>query len=124
MCLNHAFPGAGRLSRRRVLALLAALTASTLARARAAEAAGPYDGPIVDAHGHLKQGFGPDPTGLLALHDRTGIQGALLFGDPWPIATAMRDLAPGRIVPFLAEGYANALHRDSSYVNPAGLEQL
>lgn len=124
MCLHHAFPGVGRLPRRRLLALLAALTASTLARARAAEAAGPYAGPVVDAHGHLKEGFGPDPSALLALHDRAGIQGALLFGEPWSIATATRDLAPGRIVPLLAEGYANALHRDSSYVNAAGLEQL
>jgi hypothetical protein len=28
------------------------------------------------------------------------------------------------VVPFLAEGYANAVHPDSSYVNPAGLEGL
>jgi hypothetical protein len=34
MCLHHAFPGAGRLPRRRLFALLAALAASTLARAR------------------------------------------------------------------------------------------
>ena len=81
-------------------------------------------------YGHLAEtgrvpDLGPeDQAGLLALHDRAGIQGALLFGEPWPIATATRDLAPGRIVPFLAEGYANALHRDSSYMNAAGLEQL
>ena len=124
MCLHRALSGVGRLPRRRALTVLAALAASALVRARAAEAAGPYDGPIVDAHAHLTEGFGPDPAGLLALHDRVGIQGALLFGEPWPIATAARDLAPGRIVPLLAEGYANALHRDSSYVNPAGLEHL
>ena len=113
MCLHHALSGAARLPRRRALTVLAALAASALVRARAAEAAGPYVGPVVDAHAHLKEGFGPDPAGLLALHDRVGIQGALLFGEPWPIATATRDLAPGRIVPFLAEGYANAIHRDS-----------
>jgi predicted TIM-barrel fold metal-dependent hydrolase len=28
------------------------------------------------------------------------------------------------VVPFLAEGYANAVHPHSSYVNPSGLEQL
>src|SRR5919202_1175947 len=39
-------------------------------------------------------------------------------------AAAARDLAPDRIVPFLAEGYANALHPDSSYVHPAGLDEL
>ena len=93
-------------------------------RARAAEAAGPYTGPLIDAHAHLKEGFGPDPAGLLALHDQIGVQGALLFGEPWPIATATRDLAPGRIVPILAEGYANALHPDSSYRNPDGLDAL
>ena len=124
MCQIHARLATGRLSRRRLTTLLAALAASALVRARAVEAAGPYAGPIVDAHAHLKTGYGPDPAGLLALHDRVGIQGALLFGEPWSVATAARDLAPDRIVPMLAEGYANALHRDSSYVNPAGLEQL
>jgi predicted TIM-barrel fold metal-dependent hydrolase len=124
MCLQHARSRTGRLPRRRTLTILAALAATGLVRARAAEAAGPYAGPVVDAHAHLKEGLGPDPAGLLTLHDRVGIRGALLFGEPWPIATAARDLAPGRIVPLLAEGYANALHPDSSYVNPAGLEQL
>jgi hypothetical protein len=124
MCLHHALPGTGPISRRRALGVLTALAVSALARVRAAEAAGPYAGPFVDAHAHLKDGFGPGPAGLLGLHDRVGVQGALLFGDPWPIATATRDLAPARIVPLLAEGYANALHPDSSYVHPAGLEQL
>src|SRR4051794_21292198 len=114
----------GRLSRRRLVSLLGVLAASALARTRAAEAAGSYDGPLIDAHAHLKDGVGPDPAGLLALHDRIGVQGAFLFGEPWPTATAGRDLAPGRIVPFLAEGYANALHPDSSYVHPDGLEQV
>lgn len=115
---------ARRLPRRKALAVLGVLAASALARARAAEAAGPYDGPLVDAHAHLKEGYGPDPAGLLALHDAAGIRGALLFGEPWSSATAARDLAPNRIVPYLAEGYANALHPDSSYMNPGGLEQL
>src|SRR5438270_7414492 len=118
MCLHHLLPAHGRLPRRRLFTLLSVLAASALARARAAEAAGPYAGPLVDAHAHLKDGFGPDPAGLLDLHDRIGVQGALLFGEPWPIATVTRDLAPGRIVPLLAEGYANALHPESSYVHP------
>src|SRR5215217_4682631 len=122
MCLDHWL--SGRLSRRRVVSLLGVLAASALARTRAAEAAGPYAGPLVDAHAHLKEGVGPDPIGLLALHDQIGVQGALLFGEPWSVATAARDLAPGRIVPLLAEGYANALHPDSSYVHPDGLEQV
>jgi hypothetical protein len=125
MCLHHLVSGAGRLSRRRMVSLLGMLAASALARTRAAEAAaGPYAGSLVDAHAHLKEGIGPDPAGLLALHDQIGVQGALLFGEPWLVATAARDLAPGRIVPLLAEGYANALHPDSSYVHPDGLEQV
>src|SRR5687767_733961 len=79
MCIYHDPPGAGRLPRWRLLALLAALTASTLVRARAAEANGPYLGPIIDAHAHMKEGIAPDPSGLLALCDRVGIQGSLLF---------------------------------------------
>ena len=112
------------LPRRAFLKLTAALLATALARARAAEAAGPYRGPLVDAHGHLKQGVGPSIDGLLALYDTVGVRSGLLFGEPWPLATAARDQAPDRIVPFLAEGYANALHPDSSYVHPRGLEQL
>ena len=124
MCLHHLLSGAERLPRRRVITLLGVLAASALVRTRAAEAAGSYAGPLVDAHAHLQDGVGPAPAGLLALHDRVGVQGALLFGNPWPIATATRDLAPGRIVPMLAEGYANALHPDSSYVHPDGLAQV
>jgi hypothetical protein len=118
MCLHHA------ISRRRAFGLLGALAATTLVRARAARAAGPYAGPLVDVHAHLKAGVGTDAVGLLDLFDGAGVHGAFLFGDPWPVATEARDLAPDRIVPFLAEGYANALHRDSSYMNLAGLEQL
>lgn len=101
-----------------------ALAATALARVRAVEAGGPYGGPLVDAHCHLKEGVGPSIEGLLALYDAAGMQGGLLFGEPWPLATAARDRAPERIVPFLAEGYADALHPDSSYRNPSGLEQL
>jgi hypothetical protein len=77
----------------------------------------------VDAHCHLSED-GPAIDDLLSLYDAAGVRGALLFGEPWPLATAARDRAPDRIVPFVAEGYADALHPDSSYANPAGLEQL
>ena len=77
----------------------------------------------MDAHCHLTEG-GPAVDDLLSLYDAAGVRGGLLFGEPWPLATAARDRAPDRIVPFLAEGYADALHPDSSYANTAGLEQL
>ena len=118
MCLHH------RLSRRRALGALSALVATALVRARAARAAGPYDGPLIDAHTHLRLADGPPIAELMALYDGAGVRGVLLFGEPWPIATGARDRYPERAVPFLAEGYANALHPDSSYVNPPGLEQL
>jgi len=122
MCLHH--PLSTRLPRRRALGIIAALATTALVRTRAAEAADLYDGPLVDAHAHLKDGVGTDAAGLLALYDAAGVRGALLFGEPWPIASAARDLAPDRFVPILAEGYANALHRDSSYVHPDGLDQV
>jgi predicted TIM-barrel fold metal-dependent hydrolase len=52
------------------------------------------------------------------------VRGAFLFSEPWAVATEARDHAPDRIVPFLAEDYADAVHPDSSYVHPEGLEQL
>jgi predicted TIM-barrel fold metal-dependent hydrolase len=118
MCLHH------RITRRRAIGTAVAAVATALVGARAVRAAGPYEGPLVDAHSHLKGGIGPTADELIRLYDGAGVRGVLLFGEPWPVATATRDLAPGRIVPLLAEGYANALHRDSSYVNAAGLEQV
>jgi predicted TIM-barrel fold metal-dependent hydrolase len=109
--------------RRALTTVLAALTAA-LVRARATTAAGPYAGPLVDAHAHLKLGVGPSIDELIRLYDAAGVRGALLFGEPWPLATEARDRYSARIVPFLAEGYAAALHPDSSYANPPGLEQL
>src|SRR4051812_6343179 len=97
MCLHHAL--SRRLPRRRALGVLAALAATALVRTRAVEAAGPYDGPLVDAHAHLKDGVGTDAAGLVALYDGAGVHGAFLFGEPWSVATAARDLAPGRFVP-------------------------
>ncbi len=118
MCLHH------KITRRRALATVIAAVGTALVQARAAHAAGPYEGPLVDAHSHLKAASGPSPDELIGLYDGAGVRGAVLFGEPWPVASDARDRYPRRIVPFLAEGYANALHPDSSYVNPAGLDQL
>jgi hypothetical protein len=104
--------------------LAGALAATSLVRARAVEAAGPYAGPLVDAHAHLKAADGVDVDTLIALYDGAGVRGAILFGEPWQVASDARGRYPDRIVPFLAEGYANALHPDSSYVRPEGLAQL
>ena len=118
MCLHH------KITRRRALTTAGAAVAAALVRARAAAAAGPYDGPLVDAHSHLKAGVGVGVDELIGLYDGSGVRGVLLFGEPWPVATDARDRYPSRVVPFLAEGYANAVHPHSSYVNPEGLDQL
>ena len=117
-----------RLSRRRAIGtaagILGALAATALVQARAAVAAGSYDGPLVDAHAHLKASDGVSVDTLIGLYDGAGVRGAILFGEPWQVASDARGRYPDRIVPFLAEGYANALHPDSSYVHPEGLDQL
>jgi hypothetical protein len=118
MCLHH------RITRRRALGTVLGALATTLAGARSAAAAGPYAGPLIDAHTHLRLGSGSSIDDVIGLYDEAGVRGVLLFGEPWPIATEARDRYPARVVPFLAEGYANAVHPDSSYVNPGGLEQL
>jgi Amidohydrolase len=115
----------GLMPRRRALQLLTAAAGAILAGRQAqAKAAGPYDGPFVDAHTHLKQSISPPIHELMSTYDQIGIKGALLFGEPWPLVTDARDQFPSRIVPFLAEGYGQALHPDSSYVNPDGLNNL
>ena len=73
MCLHRAI--SGRLPRRRALGLLGALAATALVGTRAAEAAGSYAGPLIDAHAHLKDGVGTDAAGLLALYDGAGVRG-------------------------------------------------
>jgi hypothetical protein len=118
MCLHH------RVTRRRGLKLVLAVAATALANARAARAAGPYDGPLVDAHAHLKATDGIEPDALIGLYDGAGVRGAHLFGEPWSVASDARGRHPTRLVPFLAEGYANALHPDSSYTRPDGLREL
>lgn len=105
--------------------LIAAVAGAVLAGRQAwARAAGPYDGPFVDAHSHLKQDLAPPILELMDVYDQVGIKGALLFGEPWPLAADARGAYPNRVVPFLAESYSNALHPDSSYVNPGGLHEL
>src|SRR5205085_1193371 len=110
-----------RIGRRGAIRALLGVAAMGLVRSRAARAAEPYDGPLVDAHTHLKLDTGPPIDELIALYDGAGVRGVMLFGEPWQVATEARDRYPGRVVPFLAEGYADAVHPDSSYVHPEGL---
>lgn len=112
------------LNRRRALRLLAGSGALAIAPRRLARAAAVYDGPFVDAHAHLNWDAGVGVEQLMALYDAAGVQGAFLFGYPWQLAADARDRYAGRLAPFLAEGYANALNPDSSYMHPDGLEQL
>jgi Amidohydrolase len=112
------------ISRRRALRLLLATSGLAMAPWRTARADGAYDGPFVDAHAHLRWDAGVSIDQLIALYDGAGVRGAIVFGEPWPLAADARDRYPDRVVPFLAEGYANAVHPDSSYVHPDGLEQL
>ena len=112
------------LSRRQVLRLMVTSGLAALVPWRLARADGAYDGPFVDAHAHLNWDAGVSIDQLMTLYDAAGVQGALLFGYPWQLAADGRDRYLGRVVPFLAEGYANALHPDSSYMHPDGLEQL
>jgi Tat protein secretion system quality control protein TatD with DNase activity len=115
----------GRLPRRRALQLVALAAGTILAGRRAeARAAGPYDGAFVDAHTHLKRGYAPPVEDLIAVYDQVGVKGVLLFGEPWSTVSDASAVFPSRIVPFLAEGYSQALHPDSSYMNPAGLNEL
>lgn len=119
MCLHD------RLLRRRALGLLlSGLAAALSIRTARAQWAGPYAGPFIDAHSHFKLGSAPAVQDLMALYDQVGVRGVLLFGEPWWTATEARDAFPARVTPFLAESYGAALHPDSSYVNPDGLQQL
>jgi len=110
--------------RRQVLRMFLTSTALAALSSRVALADSAYDGGFVDAHAHLNWDAGVNIDGLMALYDASGVQGAMLFGYPWQLAAAARDRFPSRVVPFLAEAYANALHPDSSYVHPEGLEQV
>jgi Amidohydrolase len=111
-------------TRREALRLLLASSALAAAPWRVARSDAVYDGPFVDAHAHLNWDAGVSLDTLMSLYDAAGVQGALLFGYPWQLAADTSARYPGRLVPFLAEGYAHALHPDSSYMHPDGLEQL
>jgi hypothetical protein len=112
------------ISRRQALRLLVSSTAIGAVPWRVALAENGYDGPFIDAHAHLNWDAGVSIDQLMALYDAAGVQGAVLFGYPWQLASEARDRFPGRLVPFLAEAYPNAVHPDSSYVHPDGLEQM
>lgn len=119
MCVGH------RLPRRRALGVIAATVAAALTRSAAeSRASGAYAGPLVDAHSHFEDGVAPRIADLMALYDHANVKGVLLFGSPWWLASDARAIFPRRVVPFLAEGYATALHPDSSYVDPDGLSAL
>jgi hypothetical protein len=105
------------------LALLAALglpgyTAPGSAQEQA------YGGPLVDTHAHLEAQTGVTADLLMGLYDQVGIRGAWVFGLPWSEATSAWERYPTRVVPFLAEGYGDALGPGSTYRNPAGLADL
>jgi hypothetical protein len=118
-------PKAGTgVSRRQALRLFLKSTVLAALPWRLALADGAYDGPFVDAHAHLNWDAGVSIDTLVALYDAAGVQGAMLFGYPWQLAADARDRFPNRFVPLLAEGYANALNPDSSYLHPDGLEQV
>jgi hypothetical protein len=106
------------------LALLVAATPAQPAAQAPSESATPYQGPIVDTHAHLEASTPVSVDLLLALYDAVGVRGAWVFGVPWSTATSAWERFPERIVPFLAEGYADALGPASSYRNPDGLDEL
>jgi hypothetical protein len=110
------------------LTLALALVGATLPERPAVQAQGdaptPYTGSLVDTHAHLEASTPVSADLLLSLYDTVGVRGAWLFGVPWSIATSAWERYPDRVVPFLAEGYADTLGPNSSYRNPDGLEEL
>src|SRR5919199_1281450 len=111
-----------------IAAIGLALSASAGSAQPAVQAQGeppaPYQGPLVDAHAHLEASTPVSADLLLALYDAVGVRGAWLFGVPWSTATSAGERFPDRVVPFLAEGYADTLGPASSYRNPDGLDEL
>jgi predicted TIM-barrel fold metal-dependent hydrolase len=118
MCLHD------HISRRAMLRALLAASSLRVLPWRGTHADAAYDGPFVDAHTHLRWDAGVAIDELIALYDGAGVNGVLLFGQPWSISTDASTRYPRRVVPFLAEGYANAVHPDSSYMHVDGLEVL
>jgi hypothetical protein len=122
--VGHGDPIVSAISRRQALSVLLTTGALTLVPWRNAHADSAYGGSFVDAHAHLNWDAGVTIDQLMSLYDAAGVNGAMLFGYPWQLASDARDRFQGRVAPFLAEGYANALHPDSSYMHANGLEQL
>jgi hypothetical protein len=106
------------------LALLAAALPARPAVQAQAQPAVPYTGPLVDTHAHLESSTPVSADLLMSLYDATGVRGAWLFGVPWSLATSAWERYPDRVVPFLAEGYADTLGQGSSYRSPDGLDDL
>lgn len=112
------------LPRRRALKLMAlTVGAAFAARHASARAAGPYDGPLVDVHAHLRTGIAPGIGKLMAMYDQVGIKGAWVFGDPWSLAENAYSELPARVIPLLAPGYGKSLHPESLLINPEALRE-
>ncbi|HEY7066291.1 MAG TPA: amidohydrolase family protein [Chloroflexota bacterium] len=106
------------------LALLLTLRPEQPAAGAQEPASQPYQGPLVDSHAHLDASTPVSADLLLSLYDAVGVRGAWLFGAPWSQATDAWQRYPDRVVPFLAEPYAETLGPASSYRNPDGLDEL
>ena len=88
-----------RMAASRALHVLLASSSLGAFSWRAAHAQSFYDGPPVDAHAHLRWSAGVSIDDLIELYDAAGVQGAHLFGEPWPLATDACDRYPARVVP-------------------------
>ena len=84
----------------------------------------PYQGPLVDSHAHLDAATGVGAETLIELYDTAGVRGGWVFGAPWSVARDAWERYPDRVVPFLAEGYADTLAPSSLYRNPDALADL
>lgn len=97
-----------------------ARSAPVLAPAAAAR----YAGRLIDAHCHLTADDPLDASGLVRLLEAASVDGCWLFAHPWSLGTDAWLAHPERIVPFLAEPYADAVADWSSYVNHEWLAWL
>jgi hypothetical protein len=84
----------------------------------------PYEGPLVDSHGHLDADSGADGDTLIAVYDATGVRGGWVFGVPWTRAATATARYPERLVPFLGEEYRDTLAIGSIYRDAAGIDAL
>jgi hypothetical protein len=100
----------------------AALGLDPLARALAQT--GRYDGRLIDTHAHVYWDEYADAQRVVQVLEQAGVDGLWLHSVPWNLAADAAALYPARLVPFLGEGYADAVASHSAYVNPDGLEAL